>query len=76
MVEDQCKESGGTHTGRQYATGLAAIEAARADGRWNAAYKGHRTMSTSEDFPAALEANPKANLSKKILILSQLPSQT
>ena len=46
--------------GKMRAPGLAAIEAAKADGRWDAAYDGQRSMSTPEDFAAALEANPKA----------------
>lgn len=46
--------------GKMQPAGLAAIEAAKADGRWDAAYDGQRTMSTPEDFAAALEANPKA----------------
>jgi uncharacterized protein YdeI (YjbR/CyaY-like superfamily) len=40
--------------------GLAAVEAAKADGRWAAAYDSARTMTMPEDFAAALEANPKA----------------
>src|SRR5690606_16278961 len=46
--------------GRMRPAGLAAIEAAKADGRWDAAYDGPRTMGMAEDFAAALEANPKA----------------
>lgn len=47
-------------SGRMRKEGLAAVEAAKADGRWDAAYAGARTMVISEDFAAALEANPKA----------------
>lgn len=47
-------------SGRMRPEGLAAVEAAKADGRWDAAYAGARTMVISEDFAAALEANPKA----------------
>lgn len=46
--------------GNMRPAGLAAMEAAKADGRWDAAYKGVRTMAIAEDFAAALEANPKA----------------
>jgi uncharacterized protein YdeI (YjbR/CyaY-like superfamily) len=40
--------------------GLAAMESAKADGRWDAAYHSARTMTIPEDFAAALDANPKA----------------
>lgn len=40
--------------------GLAAVEAAKSDGRWAAAYDGARTMMAPDDFAAALEANPRA----------------
>jgi uncharacterized protein YdeI (YjbR/CyaY-like superfamily) len=40
--------------------GMAEIEAARADGRWEAAYEGQRTAKVPGDLRAALEANPKA----------------
>jgi uncharacterized protein YdeI (YjbR/CyaY-like superfamily) len=40
--------------------GLRAMEAAKQDGRWDAAYEGSRTITVPEDFQAALDANPKA----------------
>lgn len=46
--------------GKMLPEGLAAVEAAKADGRWEAAYDSARTMGIAEDFAAALEANPKA----------------
>ncbi len=46
--------------GKMKPGGLAAIEAAKADGRWDAAYAGARTMAIAEDFAAAIEANPRA----------------
>jgi uncharacterized protein YdeI (YjbR/CyaY-like superfamily) len=49
-----------TVAGRMKAPGLAAVEAAKADGRWAAAYDSARTMTEAEDFVAALEANPRA----------------
>ena len=41
-------------------SGIAAIEAAKADGRWDNAYDSHRTITISADFQAALDANAKA----------------
>jgi uncharacterized protein YdeI (YjbR/CyaY-like superfamily) len=46
--------------GKMRPVGLAAIEAAKTDGRWDAAYDGQRMMAISEDFATALEASPKA----------------
>jgi uncharacterized protein YdeI (YjbR/CyaY-like superfamily) len=40
--------------------GLAQIERARADGRWDAAYAGSRTIEVPVDFQAALDAEPAA----------------
>jgi uncharacterized protein YdeI (YjbR/CyaY-like superfamily) len=40
--------------------GLAEIEAAKADGRWEAAYEGQRTATVPEDLQRELEANPAA----------------
>jgi uncharacterized protein YdeI (YjbR/CyaY-like superfamily) len=40
--------------GRMRPAGLAAIEAAKADGRWERAYAGPATMVTPEDFTEAL----------------------
>jgi uncharacterized protein YdeI (YjbR/CyaY-like superfamily) len=40
--------------------GLAAVEAARADGRWLAAYDSHRTAAPPEDFLKALSRDKKA----------------
>lgn len=46
--------------GRMQAAGLAAVEAAKADGRWDAAYASARTMEVPDDLERALEAHPKA----------------
>ncbi len=46
--------------GRMHAAGTAAVEAARADGRWQTAYQGQATMQTPPDLQEALEANPVA----------------
>jgi uncharacterized protein YdeI (YjbR/CyaY-like superfamily) len=46
--------------GRMQAPGLAQIEAAQADGRWEAAYPAQSQATVPEDFQRALEADPKA----------------
>ncbi|MFC3964235.1 YdeI/OmpD-associated family protein [Nocardia jiangsuensis] len=46
--------------GRMRAAGLAAIEAARADGRWAAAYPPQRSGATHPDLVVALAADPAA----------------
>ena len=40
--------------------GLAQIEAARADGRWDAAYPSGAELAMPEDFLAAVKGNPEA----------------
>ncbi|GGC94220.1 hypothetical protein GCM10011512_21570 [Tersicoccus solisilvae] len=40
--------------------GLAEVERARADGRWEAAYAGPKDAAPHPDFVAALAANPEA----------------
>jgi uncharacterized protein YdeI (YjbR/CyaY-like superfamily) len=46
--------------GRMHPSGLAEVEKARADGRWEAAYEPQSTASVPEDFARALAANPPA----------------
>jgi uncharacterized protein YdeI (YjbR/CyaY-like superfamily) len=46
--------------GRMRPTGVAQVEAARADGRWAAAYEGQRSATVPPDLQAALDANPAA----------------
>lgn len=46
--------------GAMHAAGLAAVEAARADGRWERAYDSARTATVPEDLQAALDASPEA----------------
>ena len=46
--------------GHMQAPGLAQVEAARADGRWDKAYAGSATMEIPEDFLAALQQDPAA----------------
>ncbi len=46
--------------GRVTAAGLAEIDAARADGRWDAAYAPASTAAEPDDLRAALDAEPAA----------------
>ena len=46
--------------GRMTPAGLKQVEAAKADGRWNAAYDSPRNASMPEDFLKALHKNKKA----------------
>lgn len=46
--------------GRMRAAGLAAVEAAKADGRWEAAYASQRTIEMPDDLEQVLKAHPKA----------------
>jgi uncharacterized protein YdeI (YjbR/CyaY-like superfamily) len=40
--------------------GLEAVEHAKANGEWDAAYDSHRTAAVPEDLQHALDAHPKA----------------
>ncbi|TQN40933.1 uncharacterized protein YdeI (YjbR/CyaY-like superfamily) [Blastococcus colisei] len=46
--------------GRIRPAGLAAVEAAKADGRWERAYAGPATVTVPDDLGAALDAEPAA----------------
>jgi uncharacterized protein YdeI (YjbR/CyaY-like superfamily) len=46
--------------GRMRPAGLAAVEAAKADGRWDAAYDSQRTATVPDDLRAELDRNPDA----------------
>lgn len=46
--------------GKMLPAGLAEIEKAKADGRWDAAYAGPATIEVPDDLTEALQANPKA----------------
>jgi uncharacterized protein YdeI (YjbR/CyaY-like superfamily) len=46
--------------GRMAPAGLAQVEAARRDGRWDRAYASPRTATVPEDFRQALDENPAA----------------
>jgi uncharacterized protein YdeI (YjbR/CyaY-like superfamily) len=47
-------------SGEMKSAGLKAIEAAKNDGRWSAAYASQKNISIPEDFQAALDKNMKA----------------
>lgn len=47
-------------SGRMQPAGLAAIERAKQNGQWDAAYASQKTAAIPTDLQAALEANPKA----------------
>ena len=47
--------------GRMRPAGIAQVEAAKQDGRWEAAYAPQSTVIVPDDFRRALDANPKAN---------------
>lgn len=46
--------------GQMHPAGLAQVEAARADGRWDRAYAGPATAEVPADLQAALDADPAA----------------
>lgn len=47
-------------SGEMKPAGLKAVEAAKQDGRWAAAYASQKNMSVPEDFQSALNKNKKA----------------
>jgi uncharacterized protein YdeI (YjbR/CyaY-like superfamily) len=47
-------------SGEMKPAGSKAIEAAKGDGRWDAAYASQKNISVPEDFQAALDKNEKA----------------
>ncbi|MEI7056019.1 YdeI/OmpD-associated family protein [Nocardioides sp. CCNWLW239] len=53
--------------GRMTAAGRAAVEAAKADGRWEAAYAGPATAETPPDLLAAIAAVPEAQAMYDVL---------
>jgi uncharacterized protein YdeI (YjbR/CyaY-like superfamily) len=50
-------------SGEMEAAGLKVIEAAKQDGRWDAAYESQKNISVPDDFQAELDKNPKAKAS-------------
>ncbi len=53
--------------GRMHAAGVAEIERAKADGRWETAYDGPGTIEVPRDLAAALAAEPTAQAMFEIL---------
>ncbi|MBZ4413609.1 YdeI/OmpD-associated family protein [Myxococcus faecalis] len=49
-----------TRAGRMRPSGLAEVEAAKADGRWDAAYESQKNATVPEVLTAALAASPRA----------------
>jgi uncharacterized protein YdeI (YjbR/CyaY-like superfamily) len=49
-----------SRAGRMHASGIAAVEAAQADGRWDNAYLGQAKAEIPRDLSEALAANPAA----------------
>ncbi len=49
-----------TAAGRMRPAGQAQVDAAKADGRWDAAYAGSRTIQVPDDLTKALRRNAKA----------------
>jgi uncharacterized protein YdeI (YjbR/CyaY-like superfamily) len=49
-----------TAAGRMRPAGLAQVERARADGRWDAAYAGQRNAAVPEDLQRELDSDPQA----------------
>src|SRR5690349_14013100 len=47
-------------SGEMKPSGLKAIELAKQDGRWDAAYASHKNITIPEDFQTALDNNKKA----------------
>jgi uncharacterized protein YdeI (YjbR/CyaY-like superfamily) len=49
-----------TAAGRMRPSGMAEVEAAKADGRWDAAYESQKDATVPPDLAAALSASPRA----------------
>jgi len=49
-----------TEDGRMHPAGIAQVERAKADGRWEAAYAGPATIEVPDDLADALKAEPEA----------------
>ena len=49
-------------SGEMRPAGLKAVEAAKQDGRWDAAYESQKNISVPDDLEAALDQNPKAKV--------------
>jgi uncharacterized protein YdeI (YjbR/CyaY-like superfamily) len=53
--------------GRMHPAGIAAVEQARADGRWEAAYEGQASIELPADLAEALAGTPKAAANFELL---------
>lgn len=53
--------------GRMQPAGLAAVERAKADGSWEAAYPGQKTIEVPDDLARALAAEPRARANFELL---------
>ena len=53
--------------GRMHPAGLAAVDEAKADGRWEIAYSGQATIEVPDDLTATLDADPRARAMFEIL---------
>jgi uncharacterized protein YdeI (YjbR/CyaY-like superfamily) len=53
--------------GRMHAGGVAEVERAKADGRWEAAYAGQASIEVPDDLARALAAEPRAQAMFEIL---------
>jgi uncharacterized protein YdeI (YjbR/CyaY-like superfamily) len=53
--------------GRMHPAGVAEVERAKADGRWEAAYAGSASIEVPPDLAAALAAEPRARAMFEIL---------
>lgn len=56
-----------TADGRMHPAGLAAVQSAKADGRWSDAYAGPASIEVPDDLVAALAAEPRAQAMFEIL---------
>lgn len=54
------KAEGLIESGRMRPAGMAEVEAAKADGRWDVAYEGQRTAEVPADLQRELDARPAA----------------
>jgi uncharacterized protein YdeI (YjbR/CyaY-like superfamily) len=56
--------------GRMRSAGRAAVDAAKADGRWDSAYAGPATAQVPDDLAAAIAADPRAQAMFDVLTSS------
>jgi uncharacterized protein YdeI (YjbR/CyaY-like superfamily) len=53
--------------GRMRSAGITAVERAKADGRWEAAYPGQKSIEVPDDLATALVAEPRAKVNFELL---------